>query len=82
MNQETKDKIERMAEDNKELYGIDFSTGMHKGATPWAEWCERFEGYLAENCECIEGTPDDNFETDVCGNCIMLGEYRQWLEQK
>lgn len=72
MKDKTKAKIEADALDYGGK-GDNFGDVYIEGATPWAEWCERFE-------QAINGFAHEKWwpqETDK-----VLKEYRQWLEAK
>lgn len=82
MNPKTKAKIEAMA-DEKEQYcwcagpACSGCAGnavklIYDGATPWAEWCERFEKH-------IEKMIHENYGACI-EDIVILKEYRTWLE--
>lgn len=71
MDEKTKAKTEAMAFINT---SEGTSQAIYKeGATPWAEWCKRFEKHLVN---IIKNNGLDFAKTDIA----LLKEYRQWLE--
>ena len=81
MTDKTKAKIEAMAGSRKQHYlaagNVRESRVAHEsvkiGATPFAEWCERFE-------KAIESYLKDGDTQLLVGT--TLKEYRQWLEER
>lgn len=81
MTDKTKAKIEAMAEVTSEeiieaKLVLPLAIVLSTGATPWAEWCERFEDMLGCYCEEL----GYHGSSSSCTKCKFKEEYRQWLE--
>lgn len=87
MTPATKNKIERMAEFHfsnvPEDLGLDEIVETHKqtyktGATPWAEWCERFQEHARHDQWCFQQRPKGFC---CCGLENLKAKYQAWLEE-
>ena len=84
MNDKVKKKIQAMAEEYNKTqvgrtfrYGEEYPDFYKEGATPWAEWCERFAYELNDylGYEKLPGGSRKAMEN-------ILKEYNQWLEEE
>ncbi len=90
MNKKTEEKIEAMAESyskGNDWYGGSpqeiVECSVHKGAAPWAEWCERF----ALTLQVLESETYDDLSCSCCASTFVTAqsivkEYRQWLGER